>query len=165
MIREIPELSQKVKSSIFIGEAIDNFIRRLVETDEKIKNDLEKNREFYSKKLKVDGETVTIIGKPDIVLKDEVIEIKYTNSTKDIPKKHHIQQLRIYLFLTGKQKGRLFYVTNSDFFEFKVNNPFSENEVVELYKTWKSPRYSWECNYCNFKDFCPVHSKHLKDKR
>ncbi len=155
--REIPELSKSVKSKIFIGESIDTFIRILVKNDEKIKEHLEDEKEVYTLELQVGNEKVKIVGKPDIVLKDEVIEIKYTSNTRGIPRKHHVEQLRFYLLLTGKEKGKLFYVTNEGYFEYDVSEPLTVDEAIRYYKNWTSPRYSWECLTCNFKEICPFY--------
>ncbi len=162
--REIPELSKSVKSKIFIGESIDAFIRILVKNDIKIKNFLEDEKEIYSLELYVDNEKIRIVGKPDVVLKDEVIEIKYTSNTRGIPRKHHIEQLRFYLLLTGKRRGKLFYVTNEGYFEYDVDKPLTIDEAIKYYKNWTSPRYSWECLTCNFKEICPFYrGKRVKD--
>ena len=155
LVREIPELSTPLKPPIFIGEAIDDFMKQLFLHDEELQKMTVTAEGIYEKSVNVDGKEIKIVGKPDIVLNDVVIEVKYTQFADDLPKDHHVMQVKLYLFLTGYKKGKLVYVTNRGFKEFDVNEPFTEEELVEYIKSWSSPRYEWECTYCNYKQICP----------
>lgn len=56
-------------------------------------------------------------GEPDLILDDEIIDIKCSYDCfsfplleKDIPTKDYYYQLQVYMHLTGKRKARLVYV-------------------------------------------------------
>ena len=155
LVREIPELSTPLKPPIFIGEAIDDFMKQLFLNDKELQKMTITAEGIYEKEVNVEGKEIKIVGKPDIVLNDTIIEIKYTQFPDELPRDHHVKQVKLYLFLTGCKKGKLVYVTNRGFKEFDVNEPFTEEELAEYIKTWSSPRYEWECTYCNYKQICP----------
>jgi len=85
-----------------------------------------------------DIEIYTIIGKPDKI-GDEIQELKTTRhySRKDIPE-HVIEQattqLGIYLWLTGRVKGRLFiYSMTRDAFIYECKVlPLSDDDIIKL---------------------------------
>jgi hypothetical protein len=56
-------------------------------------------------------------GTPDLILEDEVLDIKcswdcftFPLFEKEVPTKDYIYQLQVYMHLTGKRKARLVYV-------------------------------------------------------
>lgn len=161
LIRDIPELANPLKPLIFIGEAIDNFLKEIFTSDEELEKLTETVEGVFQKQIKVNDGTITIIGKPDIVLRDMVIEVKYTSYIEDLPREQHIHQLKLYMYLTGKEKGKILYVTASGLKEFDVDEAFNETEVIEYFKSWGYPRFEWECRYCNYKQICP----HFGDNR
>ncbi|MGQ4891541.1 MAG: CRISPR-associated protein Cas4 [Candidatus Njordarchaeia archaeon] len=161
LVREIPELSTPLNPPIFIGEGIDNLMKELFEKDSELQSLTVTTEGVYEKSINVDGVEIKIVGKPDIVLKDTIIEVKYTQFADDLPRDHHIKQLKLYLFLTGYKKGKLVYVTNRGFKEYNIEEPFTEQELVEYIKNWSSPRYEWECTYCNYKQICPHYRNNM----
>lgn len=105
----------------------------------------------YSKELG----NIVISGRIDAIVKDWVVEIKYTSDVyKNEPNDHHVKQVQLYLWLTGLEKGKLIYISPKKFMEFDVLEKPSDDEVLMYYDTWKSPRYDWECNYCPFSAIC-----------
>ena len=114
-------------------------------------NQVEYEKEF-SKQL---GDYI-VRGRVDVITEDEVIEIKTGMDHRDTkPSEHHLQQVRLYMWLTGKQKGRIVYVTYGKLAEYEVTDACSDDEVAYMIDNWLSPRYEWECDYCQFKNLCP----------
>lgn len=102
-----------------------------------------------------DLENYTISGRVDAIIGDTVIEIKYCSDLyENQPYEHHVQQLKLYLWLTEKEKGKLIYISPKRIVEFDVEGKPSDDEVLMLIDTWKSPRYEWECSYCPFAKIC-----------
>jgi len=107
-----------------------------------------------------------IVGRADIVLDNEVIEIKTTSSVNNLPRDSHVLQTAIYAKLLNKARGRLVYfILNNDkrIIEFDVD-PINDDDLTNLIEEFKkrkpTPRYPWECNYCVFKQFCPKRGDH-----
>ena len=95
-------------------------------------------------------------GRVDALTEDEVIEIKSGLDHKGSePLEHHRQQVRLYMWLTGKPRGRIVYVTYGHLSEYEVNDPASDDEVMYMIDNWLSPRYDWECEYCQWRSICP----------
>ena len=82
-------------------------------------------------------------GTPDVIIKDEILEVKNSwNCFKfplletDIPKKGYYYQAQGYMHLTGLRKAKLIYTlmdTPEDLIE-KEYNPFSYNENYEDFR-------------------------------
>lgn len=111
------------------------------------------------REIVVDGTAYVVKGRVDAIVGDTVIEIKTSRSDANIPYQHHILQLRLYLWLTGFNKGLLVYVTPERIAEFEVNTPASDGEVADLVRSIivgePAPRYAWECSYCPYAYLCP----------
>lgn len=159
IVREIPELANPLKPPIFIGEAIDNLLKELFLKDGVLRSLTETVEGLYKKELDIGDKKIILVGKPDIVLKDMIVEVKYTQFDEGLPLDHHVKQVMLYLYLTGKNMGKLVYVTNRGFKEFEISEKFDDNSLREYIKAWSSPRYEWECQYCNFKQICPYYTK------
>ena len=66
-------------------------------------------------------------------------------------------QVQLYLWLSGRERGVIIYVTPSKFREFEVYPEFEDDEdVAILVDEWLSPKYDWECNYCEFSSVCNI---------
>ena len=105
--------------------------------------------------VKTEFEGYVISGRVDAMNSDEVIEVKYAADVKDNqPYEHHVQQLRIYMWITQAKRGKLLYITPQRILEFEVTTPMRDDEVLMLIDNWKSPRYEWECKYCSFSRIC-----------
>jgi len=164
-----PEFMRSPSAHIFIGEAIDEFVKKIIEIKrEDLFPDLESTEIEVSREIRLedDGEekVITIIGKPDIVLRDAIVEIKYSRTIEDKPLEHHVMQLKLYLFLTNKKKGYLIYVTPRGMREFVIEEEVSDDYVKELLRSWSSPRFEWECDYCHYKEICPYRVVSIKEE-
>ena len=151
-----PETASTLSPILFLGEAVDEFVKMLVVTyKDKLFEKLETTTGEFEKTVNFNGKEITIIGRPDILLEDSVIEIKYSRTPEDKPLEHHINQLKIYMFLTNKNKGVLVYFTPRGLREFTFEEEVKEDFIHSILETWGSPRYEWECQYCNYKEICP----------
>jgi len=151
-----PEGSYKLSPVLFLGEAVDEFVKNLVmDYREKLFKDLVSTTSEVEKKISINGREITIIGRPDIIMEDSVIEVKYSRTPEDKPLEHHIAQLKLYMYLTNKKKGILVYFTPRGLREFIIEEEIDEEYVQELVNNWKTPRYDWECQYCNYREICP----------
>ncbi|RLG82989.1 MAG: CRISPR-associated protein Cas4 [Thermoprotei archaeon] len=112
-----------------------------------------------SKSVVVEGREYFIKGRVDAMYKDIVIELKTARSDYSIPHEHHILQVKLYLWITGKEKGILIYITPERIAEYEVTNDLTDDNVKELVldviKERKVPKYSWECKYCPYTKVCP----------
>jgi len=117
-------------------------------------------REFYEAEIEkeitkeIDGWRVK--GRIDAVVNDQfIVEIKFMRaSVEREPLPHHIEQVRLYLWLTGLEKGVLLYVTPEAVYEHEITIPYRDEQVAELLREKQIPRYDWECSYCNWSGFC-----------
>jgi len=95
-------------------------------------------------------------GRIDAILDDgTVVEVKFMRSSVErAPLEHHLEQLRLYLWLTGLEKGVLLYVTPEAVYEHVITTPFKDEQVIALLQDKRTPKYDWECGYCNWSSFC-----------
>lgn len=101
--------------------------------------------ETYRKKV---GNYV-VVGSPDLVFSDRVVEVKYATYPVKDAKSHDILQLKVYLWLMGMKYGYLWYITPFGWSEFKVESDLSEGDILDLIEKPKYPFWSWECKYCS----------------
>lgn len=73
--------------------------------------------DFLTKKNEEYFEDEFFTGTPDLILEDEIIDIKcswdaftFPLFENELPEKNYFYQLQVYLHLTGKKKGRVVYV-------------------------------------------------------
>jgi len=140
-----------------MGDFVHMGLERLLQEilgEESVKTEVE-----YEKPIEVEGRSYTVKGRVDAVVGDTVLEIKTSRSDANIPYQHHVQQLRIYLWLTDMSKGLLLYITPERIAEFPVLNPASDGEVADLVRSIivgePAPRYPWECARCPYAQLCP----------
>jgi len=116
-------------------------------------------REKYGAETEIDFQkelnNYSIKGRVDAIANETIIEIKYASDIKgNEPYEHHILQLRLYLWLTEYEEGRLIYITPNRLIEFKITEKMTDDEVLMLIDGWQSPEWDWECNYCRFYSIC-----------
>jgi len=113
---------------------------------------------FYEIEVELEKEFngYIIKGRADAISDEEVLELKYMGGFRERrPLEHHVLQLRIYLWMADKYRGRLVYMTPDGFAEYPIDSPISEMELVELFESQKAPRWEeWECSYCPYKNWC-----------
>lgn len=98
----------------------------------------------------------TLTGKPDIIMDDgTVVDLKFPRDVKNNqPNEHHVMQVRLYLWLLDKEKGKLVYLTPNKSVEFEIEGKPDDDEVLLIIDQWTSPRWDWECSYCEFSCVC-----------
>ncbi|NPB00736.1 MAG: hypothetical protein GXO10_05115 [Crenarchaeota archaeon] len=110
---------------------------------------------IYSREVEVDGVRYVINGWPDYYDGRKIIELKYTGHPVREPDQKHVQQVRMYMWLTSAKIGYLLYVTPRKIYEFEITDPMTDTEVVDLLRNWTSPRDPSECSQCMFRNVCP----------
>lgn len=129
------------KPIVMIGQIVHYAVERLCQYEAKT----------YFKKI-LDYE---VYGTPDLVLGNNVVEVKYTMYPPENPRPHDVLQLKLYLWLLDKEIGYLWYLSNNEFKEFEVINTLSDDDVVSLIEKPKYPFWEWECKYCSLVNECP----------
>jgi|Deesub1362A_J573_1020465.scaffolds.fasta_scaffold00652_53 CRISPR/Cas system-associated exonuclease Cas4 (RecB family) len=97
----------------------------------------------------------TIAGTPDIVDGD-LVEVKTTLKVPDSPREHDKMQLRMYMWLLGKEKAYIWYFSPYSYREFEVTDPYTTDDIKLFIEYWESPRWSWECKWCKVREECDV---------
>ena len=139
-----PILAERLlyKPPIQLGEFIHMGIESLAGLD-KIQRTVEKRVAGYR-----------IVGRPDILTKDGVYDLKWTSRLPTEVMKHHKLKASVYAWLCERPKGYVIYINPRGFREFEVE-PATYNDVARLIKEPKIPMWpEWECSYCPFKAVC-----------
>lgn len=125
--------------------------------EEAVRNILKAQSQRWYKKI---GE-VAVAGEADILLDDggekTVIEVKYLTGLYGAPHQHHIDQLRLYLWGLGIDRGELWMISPEGIIFTPVTS-MTDEDVAELLsesESEMSPRYIFECKLCNYEQFCP----------
>ncbi|MEM1834087.1 MAG: CRISPR-associated protein Cas4 [Thermosphaera sp.] len=151
--RMYPELTIKFEPSAVLGNLVHAGIASLL-MEKGFNTEVE-----ISAEIDVDGEKYTIRGRVDALKRDEglVVEIKTARSAQDVPKEHHVSQLKIYLEILNYDYGTLVYITPEKIVEFLVRREGInlKSLVKTLLEDADHPKYEWECSYCVFKRLCP----------
>jgi hypothetical protein len=119
--------------------------------------------------------------RPDAIVNDEVVyEVKSVHSRKftwmgkEGPDKHHLQQLWWGMKATGKQEGRLIYVSKDDLrvaeYRLLLTDPEIStaclSEIAILQEAWKTKtppepvptfvngKLNWKAQYCDYHQHC-----------
>ncbi len=115
---------------------------------------------------------ITIVGRVDREMGDVLLEFKTASRIPGKALSHHVDQMQLYFWLTGKERGFIVYVakTNGQVKAFEVRR--DEERISELLERAAElsrslakgkpplPRLSeeekWQCRYCEFTDYCPL---------
>lgn len=151
-------LQEIFKPSLIIGtlvhRGLENLLRELVR-EYSVETEVEGSRDV----ILDDGSVVSIRGRLDMLLVRDfervAVEIKSSRSDKNIPQKHHVDQVRAYNWLMDLSGSILLYVTPARVTQFYIEDRMDDSEVVSRVTSKKAPRYSWECSYCIFSVMCP----------
>ncbi len=150
-------IATSINPVTIMGELIHIGVERLV-------LDLLRERNVESeveveKRISIDGKEYVIKGRIDLIVDNNIIEIKSSRSDTNIPHEQHILQLKTYLWLTGYKKGLILYITSNRIAEYEIVEALSDGEVSDLVRSILSgepaPRYQWECSYCPYALICP----------
>lgn len=134
--------------SVLIGSCLDDGIVNL------ISNHTDIDVEYEVSKQKTVGD-YTIRGRCDMILDGQIIEIKFTRYLPESPRMHHIIQCRIYCWLYDVDNVLLWYFSPDGYREFNIERiGMSDENILNLIEEELSPRYSWECGYCQFNGDC-----------
>jgi len=144
---QFPELARPFAPQLVTGQIVHLGLQHLLRERE-FKIEVEKSRRI--------GE-YTIIGRIDALNeRDRLgVEIKFSRDDKYLPYEHHVLQVKIYNWLFDLDKTILVYVTPERITEFEVHEALRENQVESLILDEKTPKYDWECRYCEFSVICP----------
>jgi len=144
--QEFPEI-MTIEPRLILGKIVHQGLQKFLE--EKFEADIEVE---CSKEI----EEYIIKGRIDALTESRVIEIKYAQDVVGgKPYDHHIEQVKLYMWLTGRMEGILIYITPKRLLEFTIQTPATDDQVLWLIDNWRSPRYDWECKYCSFAVICP----------
>jgi len=162
--REYKELalSEVFTPAGILGELVHRGLESILKI-EGYKAEVEVEKE---KSVEVEGRNYIIRGRADVILRREenineglIIEIKTARRDEGIPQKHHMMQLRLYLWLFEFNKGVLLYITPDRITEYLVEGALDTATVIRLVeeniRLSPAPRYVWECSYCIFSKLCP----------
>jgi len=115
---------------------------------------------------------VTIVGRVDRMMGDVLLEFKTASRIPKQPLSHHVDQMQLYFWLTGKERGFIVYVakTNGQVKAYEVRR--DEERIARLLEKAVSLSKSladgkppmpvleegeeWQCRYCEFTDYCPL---------
>jgi CRISPR/Cas system-associated exonuclease Cas4 (RecB family) len=99
---------------------------------------------------------VLIAGSPDYVSEDKrtVVDVKYSFNPR--MKDHHLKRVQIYMTICGADRGVLIYISPKGIISYESTQPLSSKEIVFHATTWSTPKWQWECNYCEFREFCTI---------
>ncbi len=147
-----PELTFSFEPYYVVGEAIHRGIQSiLLEKGFEIEKEIEEI-------VEVDGRKYRVKGRIDAYSPELVVEIKTGRSGQNIPHEHHVTQLKIYLTMTGVNKGLLFYATSdrvSEYYVYRDESLELKTLVEKHLKLERVPMWDWECRLCVFNKLCP----------
>jgi CRISPR-associated exonuclease Cas4 len=149
--REYTEMSFQFEPYMILGDMVHRGVEELLSD---FGYEVEKE---ITVPVDVDGEIYLLKGRIDAFSPENIVEIKSAKSSVNIPQQHHLLQLKIYMSITGVQRGTLIYVTPDRFTEYTVTlGTFNLLDVLKSYlKMEKVPQWGWECKNCPFAGFCP----------
>ena len=84
------------------------------------------------------------------------LELKTTRKTPNEVRLINMRQVQIYASLFDLDAMEILYISPNDYKAFLIQ--FSDNDKIDIEKTLyeylkeKEPKFSWECNYCIFKN-------------
>jgi len=92
------------------------------------------NAEIFKRYLKLDGDLILVSGMPDLIVEDEVQELKtyHTPATKVRNEKVARIQLQVYSFVTGLKKQRIIMYHTYNNKKEEIEAKFSATEFKEI---------------------------------
>ena len=134
-----------VLMGILVGEGICNVIKRCCPS-----------ARFEVSKSKSVGDYV-VRGRCDMILDNKIVEVKFSRFPVEYPRERDVIQCRLYSFLFDTDETILWYFTPTMLSEFPVERMgMSEENVLNIIENRQSPRWNWECMYCNVKQLCKI---------
>ncbi len=120
------------------------------------------------KEYEIHGKKYMLKGRLDAYNRDEgiIVEIKSGRSAQNLPREHHVLQLKIYMELMDAKQGILIYVTPEKILEYLIRRDKKIN-IKSLLETviedQVHPKWSWECKYCIFQKLCPYYTRQAEE--
>uniref|UniRef100_A0A7J3ZM25 CRISPR-associated exonuclease Cas4 n=1 Tax=Fervidicoccus fontis TaxID=683846 RepID=A0A7J3ZM25_9CREN len=147
-----PELTFKFDPHLLLGEMAHVGLQSyLSQAGFEVEKEIEEG-------VEVEGRVFKVKGRIDAYSENLIVEIKTGRPGQRLPQAHHVLQTKIYLLMTGAQRGILVYLTSDRLVEYQVDYDESlelGSLVVEYLREGKIPRWEWECRYCVFNKICP----------
>lgn len=163
-LRQIfPELTLRFEPVAILGDLVH------VGLEEYLKKHNYEVEVSVEKKFEIHGREYVLKGRLDAYNPEEkiVVEIKSGRTAQNLPREHHILQLKIYLELMEAEKGILIYITPEKIYEYE----FERDKKINIKSMMESlindqihPRWSWECKYCIFQKICPYYTRQFEEK-
>ena len=144
----------------FIGEMVhkglESLLKEIFGDDIVIElngdGNLDKSREIV-----INNVRYVIKGRIDAIINgDTGVEIKTTTTHGQLPYPHHVEQAMIYNWLYGLRRTIILYITPDGLYEYEVTQRFTDDDIIMMIREPRSPRWSWECQHCEFKSICPI---------
>jgi CRISPR/Cas system-associated exonuclease Cas4 (RecB family) len=110
-------------------------------------------------------DNLVVAGSPDYASEDwrTVVDVKYSTSPK--MREHHLKRVQMYMTLCGSERGALIYISPRGVISYETGQPMSGKEIVFHATSWMTPKWQWECDYCDFKEFCNIRVHNLRRVR
>jgi len=155
----LPKLSYThvLRGRTFLGELVHRGLERILK--EIFGDAVRVEDEGIEKERIVDvnGAKYVVRGRVDAILNvDTGIEIKETISDSALPFQHHVEQAMIYNWLYSFRRTILLYITPDGVFEYEVDDRMTDAEIAKRIAEKRSPRFPWECKYCEYAPICPI---------
>jgi CRISPR/Cas system-associated exonuclease Cas4 (RecB family) len=108
---------------------------------------------------------IVVAGSPDYVSEDRrtVVDVKYSFNPR--MKDHHMKRVQIYMTLCGAERGVLIYISPRGIISYESTQSLSSKEIVFHATAWSSPKWQWECDYCEFREFCTIRALTSREQR
>ena len=95
-----------------------------------------------------------ICGSADAMINGYPVEIKFQRRAPESPKDHHLDRIKVYMWLYDKEKGYLIYITPENLSSYVITSKPSEAEIISMIERKVYPRYLWECRLCEYNGIC-----------
>jgi len=140
------DLETSFKPSVIIGEIVENGLENYLGSLGFIRPKEPCVKEFQE---------FVVAGSPDYINNSDrtVLDVKY--SELSIQREHHTLRMQIYLTICDSHDAVLLYISPDGIRSFSIKTKLDPQDIAELVNSSNIPRYTWECKFCNFKDFCP----------
>lgn len=148
-----PELTIRFEPAAILGDLVHAGLENILEKKGfKVELSIEH-------KYKIEGREYVLKGRIDAYNeeKGEIVEIKTSRTTQNLPREHHVYQLQIYLNILNADKGILVYITPERLLEFYIKREKIDIKplIKMIIEDRVHPKWGWECKYCYFQKICP----------
>jgi CRISPR-associated exonuclease Cas4 len=89
--------------------------------------------------------------------------VKYSYNPR--VKEHHLKRVQMYMALCGAGRGILIYISPRGIISYETTQALSSKEIVFHATAWSSPKWTWECDYCEFSEFCSIRALASRERK